>query len=132
MEEQDIIHVAENSRYPLEAFIFIQRGLDFTVRRIHCEPLDDFAPVTLHKRHVTGEQLCEGLKGFAQDQYGRMARTVLARWRIHSCEDFGRIVFAMVQGGLMHKNEEDTIDDFTGRFDFEETFDRELSIAREG
>lgn len=132
MEEQDLVQVAENSRYPLDAFIFVQRGLDYTVRHIHGEPLEEIDPDMLHNRHVSGEQLCDGLKEFARDQYGLMAKSVLARWRIHACEDFGRIVFSMVEGGLMYKTSEDTIDDFTGRFDFDEAFNRDLSFSRDG
>lgn len=131
MQEKDLVHVASNSRYPLDAFIFVQRGLDYTVRNIHGEPLEEIDPDMLHNRHVTGEQLCTGLKEFAREQYGLMARSVLGRWRIVCCEDFGRIVFAMVEGGLMYKTDDDTIEDFTGLFDFDEAFSNELSFASE-
>ena len=51
-----------------------------------------------------------------------LARTVLARWNIRRTYDFGRIVFAMVDNGLMQKTEEDSIEDFRDVFDFKHAF----------
>lgn len=36
--------------------------------------------------------------------------------------DFGKIVFAMVESGIMHKTPEDNIEDFRDVFDFDEAF----------
>ena len=64
-----------------------------------------------------------GLRDYAVAQYGRLALTVLRRWNIHRTEDFGKIVFAMVEAGLMRTSEEDTMEDFQGVFDFDEAFE---------
>jgi len=74
------------------------------------------------QRHVSGMQLCEGLRDFAIQQYGRLALPMLRRWNIHRTEDFGHIVFAMVEAGLMQAQESDTLHDFDEGFDFEEAF----------
>jgi uncharacterized repeat protein (TIGR04138 family) len=58
----------------------------------------------------------------------RLARTVLRRWQITRCEDFGEIVFAMVDAGLMHKNEDDSIRDFVDVFDFADAFATTLDL----
>jgi uncharacterized repeat protein (TIGR04138 family) len=63
------------------------------------------------------------LRHFAQSEYGLLANLVLQRWNILSTEDFGRIVFAMVEKGLMAKNEDDTIDDFRAVYDFKSAFE---------
>ena len=107
--------------------MFVQRGLDFTVRREHGEAPDVDVPTDPEvddqpSRHVSGEQLCLGLRDFALQQYGLLAGTVLRRWRIQRCEDFGRIVFAMVEAGMMHKTDDDTIADFVNAFSFREAF----------
>ena len=81
-------------------------------------------------RHVTGQQLCLGLKDFAIKQYGLLARTVLGSWSIHSTEDFGKIVFAMIEEGFMRKNDDDKIQDFTGVFEFDEAFQDLTGSAR--
>ena len=121
---KDLLTVVGETKYPLDAFLFVQRGLDFTVRRTHGEPK---AGAKAGDRHVTGKILCTGLRDYAIDQYGLLARTVLQRWRITNCEDFGHIVFAMVEAGLMSKTEDDTLRDFAGVFSFDEAFgDRAL------
>lgn len=108
-------------RYPPEAFQFVREGLEHTARLIHGElGEDDLA--SLPDRHVTGTQLCLGLRDYALEQYGRLALTVLRRWNIRRTEDFGHIVFAMVDAGLLRKTEEDTLEDFRDIFDFSEEF----------
>ena len=63
------------------------------------------------------------------EQYGLMARTVLQRWGIHSCEDFGRIVFALVDAELMLKTDEDTIDNFIDVYNFTDAFAPTLTLT---
>lgn len=101
--------------YAQEAFQFVRDGLAHTVQVIHGEAKNA-------DRHVCGQELCVGLKDYAIDRYGLLARTVLSRWGINQTDDFGRIVFAMIDAGLMRKSEEDSMDDFRGVFDFEEAF----------
>ncbi|MCE9592002.1 MAG: hypothetical protein K8S99_15955 [Planctomycetes bacterium] len=154
---KDVITVARASKYPLDAFIFIQNGLEFTTRRVYGETVpaadapgkaaspkkgpeivipksaaaaDGKEPEQRVERHVTGRQLCMGLRDFAIEQYGLLARTVLRRWRINSSEDFGHIVFAMVDAGLMGKTDDDTIRDFTDVYDFETAFAPQLELSK--
>lgn len=125
--------IADSAGYAVDAFLFVQRGLEFTVRRIHGEEparaVFEDDPDTPHNRHISGQELCLGLCDFAKREYGLMARSVLARWRVHRSEDFGRIVFAMVDGGLMHKTHEDTIADFIDVFSFDEAFSPSLQLS---
>lgn len=110
--------IASRTRYPVDAFHFVRHGLDFTVRRQHEHPemLDEV------ERHVSGQLLCEGLRDFAIEHYGQLARLMLERWNIKRTEDFGHIVFAMVESELMQATEEDSIRDFENGFDFAEAF----------
>lgn len=108
--------------YPPEAFEFVRRGLAHTVEVVHGEGAAGGEPGPDENRHVSGQQLCLGLKDFAIRQYGMLARTVLGRWGIQRTDDFGRIVFAMVDAGLMRKTDEDTLEDFRGVYDFGEAF----------
>lgn len=122
--QQILMQIASATRYPVEAFHFVRRGLDYTVHQIHTNPenMDEA------ERHVDGRQLCEGLRRFALDQYGMLARTMLARWNIHRTEDFGRIVFAMVEGGMMQKTDQDTLTDFEDGFNFDTSFVCEIPV----
>jgi uncharacterized repeat protein (TIGR04138 family) len=110
--------------YSIEAYRFLSDGLAHTVSKIHGEdaissatgdPDDD-------SLHVSGQELCLGLRDYAINRYGLLARTVLRRWNIDATDDFGKIVFALVDAGLMRKTERDNLEDFQGVFDFDEEF----------
>src|SRR5215213_9457278 len=109
--------------YPPEAYAFIQQGLSFTVQKLHGKQKDPKA-----SRHVGGSDLCEGLRELALTQWGRLAWTVLRRWNVTSTLDFGRIVFSMVEAGLMQKTDDDTLEDFRNVFDFRAAFEAEYQI----
>lgn len=108
--------------YPTEAFDFVERGLSYTVERLHGANAEGEA------RHVTGQELCHGLRDYALIQWGMLARTVLKRWNITTTMDFGRIVWALVEGGLMQKRDEDSIEDFRDVYDFATAFDADYKI----
>lgn len=113
--------VQELDRYPIEAFQFIQEGLNFSVQRFHGKQADT-------PKHVSGQQLCEGLREFALMRWGRLSRTVLRRWGINATYDFGRIVFALIANGMLQKTDEDEIDDFRDVYDFRRAFESEYQI----
>ena len=137
-----MLSAVRQTKYPIDAFLFVQRGLDFTVTRLHgkdaqnkpqgnadaCKA-DAASKAELPSRHVSGQQLCRGLRDFAIEQYGLMAQAVLRRWKITSSEDFGAIVFAMVKAKLMRKTEHDRLEDFNDVFDFSEAFSPQLLLS---
>jgi uncharacterized repeat protein (TIGR04138 family) len=51
-----------------------------------------------------------------------MALTTLDMWGIRQGEDVGNIVYNLIDVGYFGKNEGDTIEDFSGGYDFEEAF----------
>jgi len=81
-------------------------------------------------RHITGRELAEGVRDLAIDRFGPMARTVLEHWGIRETRDVGRIVFALVETGILIKQEEDSLVDFDNVFDFDEAFAREYPWGR--
>jgi uncharacterized repeat protein (TIGR04138 family) len=54
-----------------------------------------------------------------------MARSVLEYWGIRSTRDLGALVFALVDCGVLVKQDDDLPNDFDLVFDFEEAFDRQ-------
>ena len=56
--------VDEIDRYPIEAFLFLQEGLEHAVRRVHGKATDPSASGHITSRHITGPQLCEGMREF--------------------------------------------------------------------
>lgn len=73
--------------------------------------------------HVSGQELCLGLRSLAVEKYGSLAMTVLHGWGVTKTEDFGKIVYAMVDAGLLRTSENDSMDDFRGVYEFNEAFD---------
>ena len=123
--EFDLQSLLDSGPYPREAYEFVQRGLEHTMERaFEEEPM-----LTHEERHVRGQQLCLGLRDLAIARWGMMAPSVLRYWNIKRTDDFGRIVFAMVEAGLMTKTPDDSLEDFRGVFDFDEAFCREALVA---
>jgi uncharacterized repeat protein (TIGR04138 family) len=113
----------EYGAYPPEAYDFVQQGLSYTVQHIHGRNTKPRG-----NRHVSGQQLCEGIRQYALNQYGMLAATVLRLWNIQSTLDFGRIVFALIEAGQMQKTDEDTIEDFRNVYEFKAALETEYRI----
>jgi uncharacterized repeat protein (TIGR04138 family) len=111
--------IDEVGLYPRDAYVFVQEGLGFTVNKIHGSRRK--APGA--SRHVSGQDLCNGLRDFALQRWGLMAGPVLERWNVRRTLDFGKIVFALVDKGLMQKTDEDELDDFRDVYDFKNAFE---------
>lgn len=71
-------------------------------------------------RHVSGHDLCWGLRDYARQRWGPLAQLVLNRWNIDTTLDFGRIVFALVDNDMLQKELDDTLEDFRDVYDFNE------------
>ncbi|HRT28574.1 MAG TPA: hypothetical protein P5527_02165 [Kiritimatiellia bacterium] len=105
----------KDTRYHPDAYEFIVEALDVTVKKLNrCQ--------SGHPRHVTGQELLEGIKEFALDEFGPLAFTVFSEWGIHTTEDFGEIVFNLVDAGRLGKTESDSRDDFKRVYDFNDVF----------
>jgi uncharacterized repeat protein (TIGR04138 family) len=117
---------ASTGPYPVDAFHFVREGLSYAAQRVH----DDMDNLDEADRHISGQQLCLGLRDFAIERYGLLAQAVLDHWHIRRTDDFGRIVFAMVGGGVLSKTPDDTIDDFRAVFDFHEAFSSGEVLSR--
>jgi len=100
-----------DGRYKLEAVLFLHEALDHTVRMIG------------EKRHVTGQELLEGVRRLALERYGMMARLILASWGVRATDDVGEIVFLLVENGIWGKTENDSRGDFRDVYSFKEAFE---------
>lgn len=120
--EQIVKALTERGPYPIEAYHFIREGLEYSVGRVQAGVRDGHGSEIPEGNHVTGQQLCMGLLDFAIVRYGMLAPAVLERWRIHRTDDFGRMVFAMIDVGIMAKTPSDSIEDFRSVYDFAEVF----------
>lgn len=122
------------SGYPAAAFDFVESGLAYTTERAcaqfqQCQTGGLPAPDI---RHVTGQQLCLGLREFAIERYGVLAPCVLRHWNISRTEDFGRIVYSLIEAERLAKSPDDSIDDFHAVYDFDEAFSLAALSSRIG
>jgi uncharacterized repeat protein (TIGR04138 family) len=113
-EALDLIR-AKDPRFERDAYLFVREALDHTQKQIGKDSRGRI-------RHVTGQELLEGIRDYGLTQFGPMAMTVLDEWGVRSCQDFGDIVFNMVDIGLLAKTERDTRADFADGYDFYEAF----------
>jgi len=121
--------VAKDARYHRDAYQFVRESLDYTQKagpksgkQEGRQSSDSRKAREGEEQHVTGQQLLDGIRGYALQTYGPMTLTVFHEWGIRRCEDFGEIVFNMVEHNLLGKTESDSRDDFKGGYDFEEAF----------
>lgn len=104
----------KNGDYDPEAYWFLREGLDRTMRRLGREGAKD--------RHVSGRELCEGLRDYALEQYGPLALLVLTQWGVYETADFGTMVMSLVDAGVFGKRGGEGKADFDHVFSFEEAF----------
>jgi uncharacterized repeat protein (TIGR04138 family) len=107
--------LAKDPRYHREAYLFLREALDHTQKTVS-------KPKKGEIRHVSGQELLAGIREYALEQFGPMAMTVLEEWGIKCCEDFGEIVFNMIEHGLLAKTDKDSRDDFKAGYSFREAF----------
>lgn len=112
----------KESRYKPEAYPFVLAALHFTVASLP------------ERRHISGQELLEGIRIYGLDQFGPLTRQVFEHWGIHSTEDFGHIVFSLVEAKLLGKTEEDSLANFQNVYDFAAAFDSQslFKLANSG
>ena len=97
-------------RYHETAYVFVLSALHYVLERLD-EP-----------RHISGRELAEGVRDLAIGRFGPMARTVLEHWGVGSTADVGQLVFALVECGILIKQDEDDLGDFANVYSFDEAF----------
>jgi len=112
--------VQKDTRYQRDAYLFVREALDHTQKLVQKAGREDKKQHV--RQHVSGQELLEGIRACALEQYGPMALTLLREWGVQRCEDFGEIVFNLVESHLLGKTENDTREDFKGGYDFDEAF----------
>jgi len=100
----------EDARYPEDAYLFVMEALALTQKKFK------------RTKHVTGEELLKGISDFLLDKFGPMTMAVLDGWGIKTTEDFGNIVFNLVERRVLSKTEEDSIESFRNVYDFNTVF----------
>jgi uncharacterized repeat protein (TIGR04138 family) len=117
--------IERDVRYHPNAYQFVYQALRFTQQ---CLKRAVKPGRENEEAHISGTELLDGIRAFALDQFGLMTRTVFRCWGIRSTDDFGHIVFELVERGEMSKTDRDQLSDFFDVYDFADVFDRDYRV----
>ncbi|MBM4163729.1 MAG: hypothetical protein FJ222_04735 [Lentisphaerae bacterium] len=109
--------VAKDPRYAAEAYYFLREALDHTVKSVGRA---ERAPGRM--RHVTGAELCAGIRDYALQEFGPLAHLVLDTWGVRATDDIGELVYNLIAAGKLGATDQDKKSDFSGVYDFSDAF----------
>ena len=136
-----------DTRFPLDAYVFVREALSFASDVLNlggeapapAEPDVQLDLDAVHEelelnqeKHLTGQELCEAIRLFALNEFGYMARVVLANWGITETGHFGDIVYNMIDVGLMKKSPQDSRSHFDDVYEFGKVFEGDFEIEHSG
>ena len=99
-----------DGRYNERAYVFVLAALEFAQTKLPA------------RRHLSGVELAWACRDFALEQFGMLANSVLTHWGINTTEDFGQIVFMLIDVGLLARQPSDRLEDFERVYEFAEVF----------
>jgi len=99
-----------DGKYNKRAYVFVLAALEFAQTRLPA------------RRHLSGVELAWACRDFALEQFGMLASAVMTHWGIHSTDDFGQIVFMLIDVGLLARQPDDRLEDFERVYEFAEVF----------
>lgn len=120
-----------DQRYPFEAYDFVFSALGYLQDemakqgKFKCESKGEDKP---EPRHVTGQQLAEGCRDYALQEYGLLAGAVLRNWNIHTTNDIGELVYNLISINLLSKTDTDSREDFNNVYDMKTAFSKGFSF----
>ncbi len=124
--------VRRDPRYPYEAYEFVFAALAHTQKVLGREPRPEAGTDAAAAHHVSGPEVLHGARDLALREFGLLARTVLRRWGINRTDDFGEIIFNLIDAGLMSKTPDDSRRDFHAVYDLDEELVHGYHITLEG
>lgn len=99
-----------DGKYTERAYVFVLAALEYAQTKLPA------------RRHLSGVELAWACRDFALEQFGMLANSVLSHWGIHTTEDFGQIVFILIEVGLLARQPSDRLEDFERVYDFADVF----------
>ena len=99
-----------DGKYHERAYVFVLAALEYAQTKLAV------------RRHLSGGELAWACRDFALEQFGMLANSVLTHWGINTTEDFGQIVFMLIEVGLLARQPSDRIEDFERVYEFAEVF----------
>lgn len=107
--------VESHPQYKRDAYFFVRDSLDFTLAKLRSNEL-------IEHQHVTGPEFLQGFRDYSIEQLGSMSLAVLESWGINSSSDIGKMVYLLIEAGVLGRSEDDHPNDFDNWINFEEAF----------
>jgi uncharacterized repeat protein (TIGR04138 family) len=108
-------HATPRTYHPM-AYKFVFSALRFTQEQLGRDRSTEATG------HISGAELLDGIRRLGLQHFGMMSIVVFKTWGIHSTDDFGKIVFQLIEAGEMRKTDDDQLGDFLGVYDFSKVF----------
>ncbi len=121
--------VRRDPRYDYHAYEFVYVALRHTQELLGKVPKKEGAETP--QSHVSGREILDGIRDLAHREYGLMARAVFRHWGIDKTDDFGEIVYNLIDAGLMSRTDQDSKADFHNVYDFDEALVRRYQFQVE-
>lgn len=115
---------SQRLRFHPQAYLFVTEALRLTQDLLGRESPN----ADEDGAHITGRELLEGIRQLGLKQFGMMAESVFQFWGVTTTEDFGRIVFEMVERGELRKTDRDSLADFLEIYHFQDAFLRDYRV----
>lgn len=102
--------MARDDRFQERGYLFVLASIEYLQQQLPA------------RRHVSGAELALAVRDHARERFGLLALTVLQHWGIRETRDIGRMVFTLVDVGLLVTQPGDRIEDFADVYGFSEAF----------
>jgi len=99
-----------DGKFNERAYVFVLAALEFAQTRLPA------------RRNLSGVELAWACRDFALEQFGMLASAVLTHWGIRTTDDFGQIVFMLIDVGLLARQPTDRLEAFERVYEFAEVF----------
>ncbi len=106
--------IHNDPRYHPAAYELVRDALHIAAKKFRDENADD--------QHVSGQELLAGFRDHVLSEYGPMSLILLDQWGLKRGEDVGNIVYNLIGVGYFGKNDGDSLEDFSGGYDFTTAF----------
>ena len=110
----------KDPRYSRNAYYFAFQALEYTIN-------EHLKLKGAERRHVDAAELLDGMRRFALENFGFMARDVWESWGVYSTADWGEIIYHLIGAELMKANQDDSIEKFRGVYSFDEALSERLA-----
>ena len=103
----------DDDTYPPEAYEFIRQSVSYAQRKKSQHE---------ESNQVSTAELVLEIKNYALKEYGPMAFYLLKKWSIDSTDDFGNIIYNLIEYKIFGEGDHDQRQDFNNAYNFHDVF----------